>query len=75
MTGKFRAEQNKTPPARAYLHGNAHAGGLLMEWILFFAGMLVGGLVGVFLMCLCVLAGEETRREEHRDFYDDRKAR
>ena len=46
-----------------------------MEWILFFAGMLVGGGLGVFLMCLCVLAGEETRREEHRDFYDDRKAR
>ena len=41
-----------------------------MEWILFFAGMLVGGLVGVFLMCLCVLAGEESRREERRDLYE-----
>ena len=46
-----------------------------MEWILFFAGMLVGGLVGVFLMCLCVLVGEEARREERRDFYDDRTVR
>ena len=35
-----------------------------MNWLFFGIGMLVGGTVGVVTMCLCVVSGEESRREE-----------
>jgi len=30
----------------------------------FIAGLMIGGMVGVFAMCLCQISGAESRREE-----------
>ena len=38
-----------------------------MNWICFGAGLLLGGMLGVLMMCLCFVSGEESRREEHGD--------
>lgn len=35
-----------------------------MNWIFFGIGMMVGGIAGVVTMCLCVVSGAESRREE-----------
>ncbi len=35
-----------------------------MNLLWFFGGMLLGGILGVFVMCLCVVSGEASRREE-----------
>ena len=35
-----------------------------MIWAAFFAGMFMGGLLGLSVMCLCVVSGDESRREE-----------
>lgn len=35
-----------------------------MHWLWFGGGLLLGGLLGVFVMCLCFVSGEEARREE-----------
>ena len=32
--------------------------------LMFFAGLLVGGAIGVFAVCLCVAAGDADRAEE-----------
>ena len=37
-----------------------------MGWLYFIAGMLAGGTVGVFMMCLCIIAGDAERRERER---------
>ena len=42
-----------------------------MGWILFFSGLFLGGILGVFAICLCVAAGEESRREERRRSQND----
>lgn len=34
-----------------------------MCWIIFLAGMFVGGAAGVFVMCLCVTAAGDRSRE------------
>ena len=44
-----------------------------MEWLLLVAGMLLGSVFGVFIMCLCIVAGEESRREERRDAYEKKE--
>ena len=36
-----------------------------MSWLFFGAGLMIGGMAGVVTMCLCVISGEESRREEH----------
>jgi hypothetical protein len=38
-----------------------------MSWIMFGIGVMVGGMVGVVTMCLCVVSGRESRREEQRE--------
>ena len=38
-----------------------------MEWLLLVAGMLLGSVLGVFIMCLCIVAGEESRQAERRE--------
>ena len=38
-----------------------------MIWAAFFAGMMVGGFVGLGVMCLLVVSGDESRREEWRE--------
>jgi len=35
-----------------------------MIWAAFFIGLFVGGFVGLGVMCLCVVSGDESRREE-----------
>ncbi len=35
-----------------------------MNLLCFGAGLLLGGLLGVFAMCLCAVSGEASRREE-----------
>ena len=35
--------------------------------IAFIIGTMVGGVIGVVTMCLCVVSGEESRREEQRE--------
>ena len=35
-----------------------------MNWLFFGLGTMVGGVVGVITMCLCIVSGEESRREE-----------
>ena len=35
-----------------------------MNWLFFGIGLMVGGMAGVVTMCLCVVSGEESRREE-----------
>ncbi len=37
-----------------------------MTWAAFFVGMFVGGFIGLGAMCLCVVSGDESRREELR---------
>ena len=37
-----------------------------MHWISFIGGVFVGAVLGVFVMCLCAIAGEEDRRQRHR---------
>ena len=37
-----------------------------MHWISFIGGGFVGAVLGVFVMCLCAIAGEEDRRQLHR---------
>ena len=41
-----------------------------MTWVAFFAGLFLGGMVGLFTMCLCVISGDESRREELREMKD-----
>ena len=38
-----------------------------MIWAAFFLGLFIGGFVGLGAMCLCVISGDESRREELRD--------
>ena len=38
-----------------------------MHWISFIGGVFVGAVLGVFVMCLCAVAGEEDRRQRHRE--------
>ena len=38
-----------------------------MHWLSFIGGLFVGGILGVFLMCLCAVAGEEDRRRERTE--------
>ena len=38
-----------------------------MSVLTFFAGLLLGGILGVFAMCLCVAAGNADRRMEGTD--------
>ena len=38
-----------------------------MLWAAFFAGVFAGGLIGLGAMCLCVVSGDESRREEMRE--------
>ena len=35
-----------------------------MNWLSFGIGLFLGGMLGVFVMCLCVVSGEASRREE-----------
>ena len=44
-----------------------------MIWAAFFAGMMVGGFVGLAAMCLCVVSGDESRREEWREAWEKEK--
>ena len=37
-----------------------------MIYAAFFIGLFVGGFVGLGAMCLCVVSGDESRREELR---------
>ncbi len=39
----------------------------MSSWIAFVLGLMIGGVVGVFTMCLCVVSGRESRREERRE--------
>jgi hypothetical protein len=34
-----------------------------MHWLSFIGGLFIGGLLGVFVMCLCAVAGEADRTE------------
>ena len=38
-----------------------------MIWAAFIGGMMVGGFIGIVVMCLCVISGDESRREEWRE--------
>ena len=38
-----------------------------MGLLWFGVGLLLGGMLGVFVMCLCFVSGEASRREEQRD--------
>ncbi len=38
-----------------------------MKWLFFGIGVIVGGMVGIVVMCLCVVSGRESRREEQRE--------
>ena len=42
-----------------------------MNWLFFGIGLLIGGIVGVFTMCLCVVSGEASRREERMKYDAD----
>ncbi len=35
-----------------------------MNWLFFLLGMMAGGFVGVVAMCLCIVSGRESRRDE-----------
>ena len=35
-----------------------------MNWLSFGIGLMLGGMLGVFVMCLCFVSGEASRREE-----------
>ena len=41
-----------------------------MHWLSFIGGLFVGGMLGVFFMCLFAIAGEEDRRRERLDRRD-----
>ena len=41
-----------------------------MHWLSFVGGLFVGGMLGVFIMCLCAVAGEEDRRRERLERKD-----
>lgn len=36
----------------------------------FFIGLIIGGTVGMFVMCLCTAAGQAEKSENHTDFKD-----
>ena len=38
----------------------------MSAWVSFLLGVIVGGMLGVTVMCICVVSGEESRREEMR---------
>lgn len=38
-----------------------------MPWIMFVLGSMFGGTLGVFVMCLCIVSGEASRREEEME--------
>ena len=38
-----------------------------MNILSFIAGAMLGGLLGVIVMCLCVVSGNASRQEEQRD--------
>ena len=38
-----------------------------MIWAAFFVGLVIGGCVGLGVMCLLVVSGDESRREEWRE--------
>lgn len=38
-----------------------------MNWLFFWAGLMIGGMAGVVTMCLCVVSGSESRREERME--------
>ena len=38
-----------------------------MHWLSFIGGLFVGGLLGVFVMCLCAMAGDADRMQERMD--------
>ncbi len=38
-----------------------------MNWLFFLLGMMAGGVVGVVAMCLCIVSGRESRREEQME--------
>ena len=38
-----------------------------MNWLFLGIGMMIGGMAGVVTMCLCVVSGEESRREERME--------
>ncbi len=38
-----------------------------MNWLFFLLGMMAGGVVGVMAMCLCIISGQESWREEQRE--------
>ena len=35
-----------------------------MKWLFLALGLIVGGMIGVAVMCLCIVSGEASRREE-----------
>lgn len=35
-----------------------------MKWLFFSLGLLAGGMLGVTIMCLCVVSGRASRMEE-----------
>ena len=41
-----------------------------MHWLSFIGGLFVGGMLGVFIMCLCAVAGEEDRGRERLERKD-----
>ena len=38
-----------------------------MNWLSFGIGLMIGGILGVLVMCLCVVSGEASRREEQME--------
>ena len=44
-----------------------------MIWAAFIGGMLFGGFIGLGAMCLCVISGDESRREEMREAWEKEK--
>ena len=38
-----------------------------MHWLSFVGGIFVGGMLGVFVMCLCAAAGDADRRTERAE--------
>ena len=35
-----------------------------MKWLFFGIGAVVGGVIGALIICLCIVNGDESRREE-----------
>ena len=44
-----------------------------MIWAAFFVGLVIGGCFGLGVMCLLVVSGDESRREEWREAWDKEK--